>query len=652
MAKLKTKKRTFIDRCWSGEDSANLYGLTDWGKGYFGVNQAGHVCCLPFKDPERSIDLAEVIGGLAERGIQTPVLLRFDDLLEQRLEELRKAFDRAVAEEKYQGKYSCVYPVKVNQQRILLEQVLHLNEKFGFGFEAGSKPELLAVLGLTAGQNDMPIVCNGFKDAEFIETVVLAAKLGRNITTVVEKFSELRLLVEQATLYGVRPLIGLRVKLSSRGAGRWEGSGGLRSKFGLTMSEVLQVVDFLREREMLDCLKLVHCHLGSQIHDIRLFKNAITELGFIYAELRRLGADCTAIDVGGGLGIDYDGSHSASASSANYSIQEYADDIVYRIKNACEDAKVPHPDIVSESGRFIAAFSSALVFNVVGRTRFDLEPEVKRIRAELEALPHDQQPQPVFDLLAAYAEINDRNLLQIYHDVMQARDEAMSLFSMGYMNLEMRAASEQLFWTIGRELVQRSLKKGKLPDEFAALPEMLSDIYFCNFSVFQSAPDSWAIEQLFPICPIHRLDEQPTRLGVLADITCDSDGKIDHFVDKRDEKSILELHDLKEGEPYYLGIFLLGAYQEVLGDLHNLFGDTHVVHVRVDDDGGWMIGEIIPGDTINEVLAQVEFDTEALKRGIRKDVENAVKKKRLTVEESRALMAFYERGLRGYTYLE
>ena len=652
MSDLITRRRSFIEQRWTVDDSAELYGIGDWGSGYFATNPAGHLTVQPFQD-HRAIDLHDVIAGLAERGINTPVLLRFDDVLEQHLRGLRAAFDDAIKENEYTGRYQSIYPIKVNQQRHLCEQILAINRELGFGFEAGSKPELLAVLGITARDRDMPIVCNGFKDSAFIEMVVLATKLGRNILTVVEKFSELRLLVEHSNRYGVRPRIGMRAKLSSRGAGRWESSGGLRSKFGLTVSELVAGVEYLRENDMLDCLKMVHCHLGSQVYDIRNFKAAVTELAYIYAGVRQMGAsECGIIDVGGGLGVDYDGSRSASASSVNYTIEEYAGDIVYRIMNVCDDEDVPHPDIYSESGRYVVAHSSALVFNILGRSRFDDEPDIERFRQELESLPEDDQPQPIHDLLDAYESITDRNLLEAYHDAMQARDEGMSLFSLGYMSLSMRAACEQIFWAVGRRIVERAAKLEQVPDEFHELPQLLSDIYFCNFSLFQSMPDAWAIGQVFPVCPIHRLDEQPNRLAVLADITCDSDGKIDRFVDKREYKRTLELHELKRDEPYYVGAFLLGAYQEVLGDLHNLFGDTHVVHLRVDASGGWAIEEIINGDNVKEVLGYVEFDTEVLRRAMRRDVERSVRKGHLQVAESRQLMSFYESGLDGYTYLE
>ncbi len=666
MGTFTTIKNAFLHGRWSSEDSARLYGLADWGKGYFGVNGPGHLTVMPGKDPAHQIDLYEVVDGLRERGIHTPVLIRFNDLLEHRLREIRRAFSEAITEQGYAGAYSCVYPIKVNQQRHVCEQIATLATELGFGLEAGSKPELLAVLGLSAaaggpGVNGMPIVCNGFKDDEFIETVILATKLGRNIIPVVEKFSELELIVKHAKAYQVRPKIGLRVKLSSRGAGRWEGSAGARSKFGLFVSEVLKAVEYLRAQGMVDCVNMLHCHIGSQLYDIRQLKNAVNELAHIYTELHRLGAGLTMIDIGGGMGVDYDGSQSAWNSSINYTVAEYAADVVYRIKSVCDDAKVPHPMILSESGRAMVAYSSVLVCDVLGTSRFEADPNVEEIEAAMrgETEGGSEVPQPVLDLLDAYKNMTDRNLLESFHDSMQARDEAMSLFALGYMSLPMRAASEKLFWGIGRKLIEKASRRGELPEEFESLPESLSDIYFCNFSLFQSMPDSWAIDQLFPICPIHRLNEEPTRRGILADITCDSDGKVDRFVDKRIEKKTLELHELKGGngdgagqEPYYLAVFLLGAYQEILGDLHNLLGDTHAVHVSFDAQGDWEIDEVIEGDTVEEVLQYVQYDHEALKRAMRLDVEAAVKQTRLTVSEGKSLLKFYDEGLEGYTYLE
>ncbi len=652
----------FLHGTWTCADSAQLYGIPDWGKGYVSVNSRGHLAVLPTKEADKQIDLKEVVDGLKERGIHTPVLLRFNDLLSHRLREIRKAFDISIADQTYGGQYSCVYPIKVNQQRHICEQIASLAVEMNFGLEAGSKPELIAVLGLSAtaggpGVNGMPIICNGFKDDEFIETVMLAAKLGRNIIPVVEKWTELELVVKHAKALNVRPKIGLRVKLSSRGAGRWESSAGVRSKFGLFVHEVIKAVEYLKKHDMLDCLKLLHCHVGSQLFDIRVFKNAVNELCHIYCDLANMGAGLEMLDIGGGMGVDYDGSQSAWSSSINYTIQEYANDVVYRIKTVCDEAGVKHPMILSESGRAMTAYSSVLVIDVLGSSRFETSPDIEAIEAQMKL--ETEVPQPIIDLLETFKNVSDRNLAEAYHDAATARDEAMSLFGLGYMSLHMRAASEQLFFSIAAKLLDRAKRKGELPEEFESLPELLSDIYFCNFSLFQSMPDSWAIDQLFPIAPIHRLNERPARVGILADITCDSDGKIDHFVDKRIDKKTLELHELKdlpgEGqgvEPYYLGVFLLGAYQEILGDLHNLLGDTHAVHLTIDDAGHWSIDEVIEGDTVEEVLQYVQYDIPDMKRSMRLDIEAACKQGRLTIGEGKSLLKYFDDGLEGYTYLE
>ena len=659
MATVTVPKNTFLHGRWTIEDAARLYGMADWGKGYFGVNEQGHVTVSPDKDSSKQIDLLDLVHGLNDRGIYAPVLIRFSGILEHRLREIRTAFDKAITDHAYQNAYCCVYPIKVNQQKHVCEEIAHLGKELRFGLEAGSKPELLAVLALSEGEDQMPIICNGFKDDEFIETVILATKLGRNIIPVVEKFSELELIVKHAERYNVRPKIGIRVKLSSRGAGRWEASAGARSKFGLFVTEVLEALDYLKARGMADCLNMLHCHVGSQLFDIKQLKNAVNELTHIYTELVRLGAGMSMLDIGGGMGVDYDGSQSAWTSSINYTVEEYAADVVYRIKTVCDDAGVPHPLILSESGRAMVAYNSVLIVNVLGKSSFQSEPEMARIKMDLAA--EKEPPQPVLDLMDAYERLADRNAVEVYHDAMQARDEAMSLFSLGYMSLPMRAACERLFWSIGRKVLDLCAKKGEVPEEFENLPEILSDIYFCNFSLFQSMPDSWAIDQLFPICPIHRLGEEPTRRAILADITCDSDGKIDNFVDKRIDKKTLEMHELRQGQPYYIGVFLLGAYQEILGDLHNLLGDTHAVHVSYNPEGGsndgpeggnWSIDEVIEGDTVKEVLGYVQYDDQDMRRAVRRDIERAIKLNRITVAEGKSLLAFYESGLDGYTYLE
>lgn len=649
------KKTAFLHGRWTCEDAARLYGLGDWGQGYFGVNDEGHVTVNPDKSAARGIDLHGLIADLAQRGVTTPVLLRFPGILDDRMREIAGAFARAIEQESYTGRYLGVYPIKVNQQRQVVETIRDIGSELGSGLEVGSKPELLAVLGMTVDHPDMPIVCNGFKDDEFIETAILATKLGRTIIPVVERYGELERIIAHAQRYNVRPCIGVRTKLSSRGTGRWQSSSGPRSKFGLFVHEILAALDELKRHDMADCLSMVHFHLGSQVSDIRNLKNAVTELAHIYCELRRLGAGLTMIDIGGGLGVDYDGSRSAYDSSCNYSIAEYAADVVYRIKSVCDERNQPHPTIVSESGRAVVACGSVLVFDVLGASRFDAPavPDELDAARVLDA-DHSEVPQPIVDLLETRQNITDRNLLESYHDATQARDEAMSLFSLGYLSLPMRGVAERLFWSIGREILDRAASKSprEWPEEFEQLPAILSDHYFCNFSLFQSMPDSWAIDQLFPIMPIHRLNEEPTRRAILADITCDSDGKIDHFVDRRDLKRTLELHPLTEGEPYYLAAFLVGAYQEILGDLHNLLGDTHAVHVSIDAEGRPVIDEIIPGDRVRDVLSYVGIDHLQLRSHMGRDVARAEQAGALTAAESTALMSFYESGLDGYTYLE
>ncbi len=649
-------KQPFLHGRFSVDDAALMYGIPDWGKGYVGVNKQGHAVVMPEKDPARAIDLFELVKGLGERDITTPVLVRLPQTLRHRAKEIHGAFTSAIKQESYQGGYRCVYPIKVNQQRGIVEELRDIGSTLGFGLEAGSKPELLAVLGMTVDHPDMPIVCNGFKDREFLETAVLATKLGRTIIPVIEDFSELEKLIDLAERYGVRPTIGLRAKVSTRSVGRWESSAGARSKFGLTMSEILSAVEFAKSRGMADCIRLLHFHLGSQICDIRSIKNAVTELAHIYAELRRLGAGVDMLDIGGGLGVDYDGSQSAYESSMNYTVEEYARDIVYRIKAVCDDAGQPHPTIISESGRALVAYSSVLIFDVLGSSSFDAVPVPYKIEDMLPPRRADEEAeeiaQPLVDLFNTYHNMSDRNLIESYHDAMQARDEVMSLFTLGYLSLPLRAMAENLFWSIGWKLLSFCSKLREVPEEFESLPEILSDHYFCNMSVFQSMPDSWAIDQLFPICPIHRLNEEPTRRGVLADITCDSDGKIDKFVGGRTIKRALELHLLKKGEPYYLAAFLVGAYQEILGDLHNLLGDTHAVHVSVDEEGHVSIDEVILGDTVAKALSYVQIDHMQLRRDMRRAAERAVKSGKLTAAESGSLMKFYETGLDGYTYLE
>ena len=635
---------------WTVEDSLELYQVPAWGKGYFSINAAGHVVVRPDPAADREIDLHEVVQGLSARDLRTPVVVRFSDILAHRLRHLHDAFAQAIAENEYRNRYAAVFPIKVNQQRLVVEEVFRYGEEFGFGLEVGSKPELLAVMAMTEDSHDRLIICNGFKDSSYIEAVILATKLGRTIIPVVENFSELALILKHAQAYGVRPRIGVRVKLASEGSGRWRDSAGEKSKFGLFISEILELVDVLRGHDMLDCLQLVHCHPGSQLQDIRRVKDAISELAHVYAELRLLGAGLQYIDVGGGLGVDYDGSGTNFPSSMNYTLNEYANDVVYRIASVCNTRNVPQPMIVSESGRAIAAHHSVLIFDVLGSSALDGFQVTGREAEE----PGSAQamPQPVKDLFDAWRSVNPRRLVECYHDAVTARDQVLQMFKLGLLSLESRGLAERLYWATCAKVRDAARKLDEIPEELEDLEDALSDTYFCNVSVFQSLPDSWAIDQLFPILPIHRLDEAPTRHAVLADITCDSDGKIDHFVSHRDVKRTLEVHPLKDGEDYFLAAFLVGAYQETLGDLHNLFGDTHVVHIRLLDEGGWWIEEIVKGDTANKVLAYMEYDVEELYPALARDCERAVREGRMSVAESQALKRFYEGELDGYAYLE
>jgi arginine decarboxylase len=627
---------------WKTHDAVETYGIRHWSKGYFGINKVGHVAVHPNKNPDQAIDLKELVDQLQARGIQLPILLRFTDILRHRVGEIHDAFRNAIKEFEYQGDYCCVYPIKVNQQRHVVEEILDFGRPFNFGLEAGSKPELLAVLALTNGLST-PIICNGFKDDEFIKMTVLARKIGKDIIPVVEKFTELETIVRYAQELSVRPVIGVRVKLASRGAGRWKSSAGYRSKFGLTVTEMLEALDYLKQRDLADCLQLVHFHLGSQITNIRNVKNALNEAARVYAELSRIGGNVRYLDVGGGLGIDYDGSQTDFESSVNYTLQEYANDVVFRVKSVCDEAGVRHPTIISESGRAVVAYHSLLVFDVLGVSNFD------RYQAPPE-IPADA-PQPISDLFGIYRDLSKKNFLESYHDALQSVDEAMNLFNLGYLTLELRALTEQLFWALCGKLLKIVRELEYVPEELQGLESLLSDTYFCNFSIFQSMPDSWAINQLFPIMPIHRLNEPPSRRAVLGDITCDSDGKIDQFIDLRDVRNTLELHPF-DGQPYYLGAFLLGAYQEILGDLHNLFGDTNAVHVSLDEDGEVNLDAVIKGDTVREVLHYVQYSGEELASRMRKDVERAVRAGKISLDESRQLLNFYESGLDGYTYLE
>ena len=626
---------------WSATDAEELYEVSRWGKGYFSIGDNGHLRVHPERNSEVSLDLKELVDRLQLRGLELPVLIRFNDILKNRLVEIHNAFQQAIRDHDYEGRYCCVYPIKVNQQRQVVEQILEHGQQYGFGLEAGSKPELLAVIALV--DDDRPIICNGFKDAGFIKMALMAQKVGRRVIPVVEKFTELELIVRYAEKLGVRPEIGIRVKLAARGAGRWQSSGGYRSKFGLTVSEVLRGLESLQSKGMADCLKLLHFHLGSQITNIRHVKVALVEAARIYVELAKRGAALGLLDVGGGLGVDYDGSQTNFESSVNYTLQEYANDVIYHVQTVCEDAAIAHPTIISESGRAIAAYHSVLVFDVLGIANHGQE-----------ALPghlSDDVEQPLLDLQQTYQELNVRNLLESYHDAQAALDMAISAFAAGYLPLDQRSIAENFFWAICQKVLRMAKDHlDEMPEELEKLTLLLAETYFCNFSLFQSLPDSWAVKQLFPVMPIHRLDQEPLHNAVLGDITCDSDGKIDQFIDRRGVSRTLPLHE-DNGEPYYLGAFLIGAYQEILGDLHNLFGDTNAVHVRLSKSGEPVLETIIKGDTVSEVLAYVQFNGKELLAKLQTAVETAVRRDLIDHGEAGDLLKFYEDVLRSYTYL-
>ena len=639
------KKTILADpmRRWGVSDAADIYGVARWGCGYFSVNDAGHVAVSPDGANTAEIDLRDLVEEIKARGIQLPILVRFADILRSRVRLINEAFSNAIAESGYTGEYRGVYPIKVNQSRKVVQQIIEFGEPYHYGLEAGSKPELLVVMALHKDE-DALIVCNGYKDEEYIETALLASKLGRTVVLVIEKPTEVEHIYRVAERLGVRPTLGIRARLTTRGAGRWEQSGGDQSKFGLSAGEILEAVAKLSEWKMLDCFALMHFHLGSQISAIRSIKNALREAGRIYVELHKIG--CSGLryfDVGGGLGVDYDGSQTNFASSMNYTVQEYSNDIVYALQELCEETGVPPPTIVSESGRAIAAHHCVLITDILGVTEFAHYDAPKRPAGKLHPL--------VENLFETYEDVKTKTLLESYHDALEYKDQVLSMFNLGHLSLADRVTCEQLFWATIRRIQQISSGLSHVPEELEGIEGALSDTYFCNFSTFQSLPDSWAVGQLFPIMPIHRLDERPTRRGILADITCDSDGKIDEFIDLRDVKKVLELHP-KNGAPYHLGIFLVGAYQEILGDMHNLFGDTHTVHVSLDPEGGYCIDEVVMGDSIAEVLQYVDYSPESLLRSLRKHTEDALRAKRITLEESKQLIKRFREGLSGYTYLD
>lgn len=630
-------------RKWRIEDSAELYNISGWGRQYFTINERGHVAVTP-KDGYASVDLKEVMNELQLRDITAPVLLRFPDILDNRVEKISNCFKRAAEQYNYKAQNFIVYPIKVNQMRQVVEEIVSHGKKFNIGLEAGSKPELHAVLATNIA-DDALIICNGYKDANYIELALLAQKMGRRIYLVVEKMNELKLIADISRRIKIRPNIGIRIKLSSSGAGKWEDSGGDSSKFGLNSSELLEALDYLERRDMKDCLKLIHFHIGSQITKIRFIKNALREAMQFYVQLSKSGFDIDFVDIGGGLGVDYDGTrNSASESSMNYAIQEYANDAVYSLVDVCEKNGLKQPNIITESGRSLTAHHSVLVFEVLETTTLPQWKDNEEITADEHEL--------VRELYDIWDKLSQPRLFESWHDALQIREEALDLFSLGLIDLRTRAMVEKLFWSIAREVGDIAQTMKHAPEELRKVSRMLPDKYFCNFSLFQSLPDHWAIDQLFPVMPLSRLDEKPTRMATLQDMTCDSDGKIAHFISVQGGSAdFLMLHPLRQGEPYYLGVFLAGAYQEILGDMHNLFGDTNAVHISVYKDR-YEIDKVIDGETVAEVLDYVQFDPKKLVRNVETWVTSSMKAGKITAEEGREFLSNYRSGLYGYTYLE
>ena len=629
-------------RKWRIEDSAELYNINGWGLKYFSINEKGHVAVTP-REGYASVDLKELMDELQVRDVTAPVLLRFPDILDNRIEKISKCFKQAADEYGYTAQNFIIYPIKVNQMRPVVEEIVSHGKKFNIGLEAGSKPELHAVLAINTDKNSL-IICNGYKDENYIELALLAQKMGRRIFLVVEKMNELKLIADISKRLKIRPNIGIRIKLASSGSGKWEESGGDGSKFGLNSSELLNALDFLERTKMTDCLKLIHFHIGSQITKIRRIKNALKEASQFYVQLQNMGFHVEFVDIGGGLGVDYDGTRSSSSeSSMNYSIQEYVNDSVSALVDACVKNDLPQPNIITESGRSLTAHHSVLVFEVLETTSLPIWDE----KEELGENPHEL----VDELYKIWDNMNQPRLLESWHDALQIREEALDLFGLGLLDLRTRAQIEQLFWSVAREVNEIASDMKHAPEELRKISKLLPDKYFCNFSLFQSLPDSWSIDQLFPIMPISRLDERPDRTATIQDITCDSDGKINNFISPHGSNSHLAVHALNNKEPYYIGVFLVGAYQEILGDMHNLFGDTNAVHVSVYKDR-YEIDQVIDGETVAEVLDYVQFSPKKLVRSVETWVTTSMKAGVITPEEGREFLSNYRSGLYGYTYLE
>lgn len=629
------------DQPWALADAIATYQINGWGSPYFSIAENGHVVVAPNPLKEQTVDLHELVDNLRARGLGLPLLIRFPDILGDRIRQINEAFANAIREYEYAGHYQGVFPVKVNQQRHLVEDIVERGAPWRFGLEAGSKPELLIALAMSKEDGGL-IVCNGYKDLAFMETAFVAQQFDKEVVVVLERMEELDLALRAAEKLGVKPSLGVRAKLAAKGVGRWKDSAGERAKFGLTKAEIIEVVDRLAQRNMLDCLRLLHFHIGSQISSIMPIKSAVQEAATIYSELAKMGCGVTYLDVGGGLAIDYDGSQTDFHASRNYTLGEYAADVVSGIQDVCGKAGSPMPIIVTESGRATVAHQSCLIFDVVG---------VNEVRFGEPQQPSKESHRLLHDLYDTWQHVLPKNVQESFHDATQLKEEAQNLFKYGYLGLRELAQAEKLFWNCCEKILDTMHRLKFIPEELHALEATMSSIYYCNFSVFQSAPDTWAIDQLFPIMPIHRLNERPSVRATLADLTCDSDGMIDHFIDVEEDASrTLAVHPLKAGEPYYLGMFLNGAYQEILGDLHNLFGDTNAVHVRLTETG-YEIDQVIRGDRMNDVLRYVQYSPETMIDSVRRQAERALSRGRITVEQMRLLMNHYEGSMLQYTYL-
>lgn len=630
---------------WTNQEAKNLYMIDRWGRGYFDVSAEGKITVAPLQERGRKIALLDVVEQAREQGMRTPLLIRFQDLLHHRVRTLNDAFYRAIADLKFRGTYRGVFPIKVNQLKEVVEEILEAGRLYHYGLEVGSKPELFAGLSVHT-DNESLIVCNGYKDEAFIRTAMLGRKLGKKVLLVAEKLSEVRMIVRVAKEMNVEPMLGLRVRLMTQGAGKWADSGGEHAKFGLTTAEILAACSILAEAGMSNAFKLLHFHIGSQVPDILVIKRAVREAARHYAKLRKMGHKIEYIDVGGGLAIDYDGSRSTFHSSMNYSVEEYARDIVFNIADVCDDEKVPHPNIVSESGRAIVAHHSVLVVQAFGSIEKTPEAPID-IKTEEHKL--------IANLLDTRDTLTQANLVEAWHDILQAKEESEKMFELGFLNLDVKARVEALFWEIAEQIqkLAMALEPDERPEDVVKLQNNLADQYICNFSVFQSLLDHWALGALFPVVPIHRLDEQPSADCTLVDITCDSEGKVSKFIDLSDVKDTLPLHALRGEEPYFLGIFLTGAYQDIMGDIHNLFGRVNEVHVFLDDDEecGYYVEETIAGNQIREVLAMTQYDTPGLIAKLKAQVDGAIKQDLLKPTEGMRLLADYERGLKDQTYL-